>query len=112
MDYEQPTSQILPTEEIMSHECDAWPSDTCVPIPQTENQFNEDIMGQTSEVMEPPAQFEYAGGYGQLDYEQPTSQILPTEEIMSHECDTWPADTCVPKPQTENQFNEDIVEPT
>jgi len=27
----------------------------------TENQFNDDVMGPTSEVVEPPAQFEYVG---------------------------------------------------
>jgi len=112
MCYEQPTSQILPTEEIMSHEYDTWPAGSWVLIPQTENQFNEDVMGPTSEVVEPPGQFEYAMSYVQMDYEQPTSQILPTEEIMSHEYDTWPAGTCVPIPQTENKFNEDILGPT
>jgi len=63
MGYEQPTSRILPTKEIMSHEYDTWPAATWVPIPQRENQFNEDVMGPTSEVVEPPSQFEYSGGY-------------------------------------------------
>ena len=71
----------------------------------TENQFNEDVMGPTPEVVETPAQFEYARGYGQMGYEQSTSQILPTEQIMSDENDTWPAATWVPKSQTENHFN-------
>ena len=30
----------------------------------TENQISEDIMGPTPEVVEPPALFEYARGYG------------------------------------------------
>jgi len=68
----------------------------------TENQFNEDVMGPTPEVVEPPPQFEYARGYGQMGYEQSTSQILPTEQIMSAENDTWPAATWVPKSQTGN----------
>ena len=77
-----------------------------MPIPQAENQFNQDIMGPTSEVVEAPTQFEYARGYGQMDYEQPIFQVLPIEEIMSHEYDTWPAGT-----RAENQFNEDIIGP-
>jgi hypothetical protein len=104
MDYEQPIFQVLPTEEIMSCEYDTWPAGTRVPIPQAENQFNEDIMGARSEVVEPPTQFEYTRGYGQMDYEQPIFQVLPIEEIMSHEYDTWPAGT-----RAENQFNEDIM---
>ena len=90
----------------MSHEYDTWPAGTRVPIPQAENQFNQDIMGPTSEVVEAPTQFEYARGYGQMDYEQPIFQVLPIEEIMSHEYDTWPAGT-----RAENQFNEDIIGP-
>jgi hypothetical protein len=112
MDYEQPTSQILPIEENVTYAYGTWPADTWVPIPQTEDQFHENVMEPTSEVVEPPAQFEFAGGYGQTDYEQPTSQILPTEEIITYEYGTWPADTWVPIPQTENQFHEDVVEPT
>ena len=69
-------------------------------------------MGPTSEVVEPPAQIEYARGYGQIGYEKPTSQILPTEEIMSHEYDTCAAVTWVPIPQTENEFNENVMGPT
>ena len=62
MGCEQPTSQILPTEQIMSDENDTWPAATWVPKSQTENHFNEDVMGLTSEVVETPAQFEYSGG--------------------------------------------------
>jgi len=61
-------------------------------------------MGPTSEVVDQPAQFEYSRGY-----EQPTSQILPTEPIVSDENDTWPAGTWVPIPQMENEFNEDVM---
>ena len=107
----QPTSQILPTKEIMSDEYDTWPEGSWVPILKTENQFNENVMGPTSEVVEPPAQFQYAGGYGQTDYEQPMFQVLLTEDIMSHEYDTWPASIFVPIPKRENQFNEDIMGP-
>jgi hypothetical protein len=49
-----------------------------------ENQFHEDVMGPTSEVVEPPAQFECTRGYEHMNYEQPMLQVLPTEEIMSH----------------------------
>ena len=69
-------------------------------------------MGPTSEVVQPPPEFEYARDHGQMGYEQPTSQILPTKEIMSHEYDTWSAATQFPIPQTENQFNEDVMGPT
>jgi len=69
----------------MSDENDTWPAATWVPIPQIENEFNEDVMGPTLEVVEPPVQFYYAIGFVQMGYEQPTSQILPTEEIMAHE---------------------------
>jgi hypothetical protein len=68
-------------------------------------------METTTEVVEPPTKYEYARCYGQMDYEQSMFQVLPTEEIMSHEYDTWPAGTRVPIPQTEYQFN-DIMEPT
>jgi len=72
-----------------------------------ENQFHEDVMGPTSEVVEPPAQFEYTRGYEHMDCQQPMLQVLPTEQIMSHEYYTWPAGTWVSIPQTENQFHED-----
>jgi len=78
---------------------------------KTEKQFNEDVMGQISEVVEPPAQFEHARGYGQMGYKQHKYQVLPTEEIVAHEYDTWPAATWVPIPQRENQFNEDVMGP-
>jgi hypothetical protein len=84
MDYEQPIFQVLPTEKIMSHEYDTWPVGTRVSIPQAEHQFNQKIMGPTSEVVEPPTQFEYARCYAQMDYEQPMVQVLPTNKIMSH----------------------------
>jgi hypothetical protein len=78
---------------------------------KTENQFNEDVVGLTLEAVEPPAKFEHAMGCGQMDYEQTMFQVLPTEEIMSHGYDTFPAGTLVPIPQTENKFNEDIMGP-
>jgi len=65
----------------MAHEYDTWPSATWVPIPQRENQFNEDVMGPTSEVVEPPAQFDYSVSYVQMGYDQPTSQIPPTNKL-------------------------------
>lgn len=40
---------------------------------------------ETTDVLELPVQFEYNISYVHMDYEQPTSQILPNEEIMSHE---------------------------
>ena len=67
-----------------------WSAGTWVHIPQEENQFN-DVMGPTSEVLEPPAQFEYDRGYEHMHYEQPMFQVLPTEEIMSYEYNTWSA---------------------
>jgi hypothetical protein len=57
-------------EEIKSHEYDTRPAGTWVPIPDRKR-INEDIMRPTLEVVEPPAQFEYARGYGQMDNEQP-----------------------------------------
>jgi hypothetical protein len=72
-----------------------------VPIPQAEKQFNENIMEPTTEVVEPSTQFEYARGYGQMDYEQSMFQVLPTEEIMSRKYDTWPVSTRVPISQAE-----------
>lgn len=56
-----------------------------MPILQAENTFNEDTMGQTSEVVEPPAEFEYARDYGQMDYEQPMFQVLTSEKIISYD---------------------------
>jgi len=35
---------------------------------KTENQFNEDVMEPMSEVLEPPAQFEYARDYGTVKH--------------------------------------------
>jgi len=112
MDCEQPLFQFLPTEEIMSYGYDTWPAGTWVPIPQTDNQYNEDAMVPTSEVVEPPAQYEYTSGYEHMDCEQPMFHVLPTEEIMSYECDTWPAGTRMPIPQAETRFNEDIMGPS
>jgi hypothetical protein len=94
-----------PTEEIMAHECDTW-----VPKPRTGNDFNGDVVVPTSEVVEPPAQVEYAGGYGQVDYEQPTSQILPIQENVTYEYGTWPGDNWVPMPHRQNEFPEDVIE--
>ncbi len=96
----------------MSHEYDTCPAGTWVPIPQTENQFHEDIIGPATEVVESPPKFQYARGYGQIGYDQPMLQVLPTEEIMSYEYYTWPAGTSVLIPQTENQCNEDFLRPT
>jgi len=96
MGYEQPTSQIQPTKDIMSDKYDTWRAATWVPIPQIENEFNGDVLGPTSEVVETPAQFEYDISYVQLGYEEPTSQFFPTGEIMSNEYDTWRAATWVP----------------
>jgi hypothetical protein len=104
--YEQSTSQIVSTEEITSPEYDTWPAGTWVPIPQTENEFNENVVGPTPEVVEQPTQFEYG-----RSYEQSTSHIVSTEEITSPEYDTCPAGTWVPIPQTENEFNENVVGP-
>ena len=106
MGYEQPTSHIFPTEEIMSDEYDTWPAATWVPIPQIENESNEDVMGPTSGVLEPPAHFTYSMSYVQMGYEQLASQI------MSPEYDTCPAGSWVPIPETENQFNEYVMGPT
>ena len=93
----------------MSHDRDIWPAGTWVPIPQTENQFNEDIMGPTSEVVEPPAQFEYARGYGKMHYEQPMFQVLMAEEIITYDYGTWPAGTWVPTFHRDNPFCGDSV---
>jgi hypothetical protein len=82
-------------EEITSHESDTWPAGTWVPLPHTDNEFNEDVVGPTSEVVEQLAQFEYAKGYGQMDYEQLMFHFLLIEEITSLEYDTW-----VPIPTT------------
>ena len=112
MGYEQPTYQIQPTKEIMSDEYDTWQAATWVPIPQVENEFTNDVLGPTSEVVETPAQFEYDISYVQMGYEQPTFQIFPTGEIISYEYDTWAAATWVPIPQIENEFNEYILGPT
>lgn len=68
-DFGLPMFQVLPAKEFITHEYGTWPAGTCVPILQAENPFNEDTMGQTSEVVEPPAEFEYASDYGQIDYE-------------------------------------------
>jgi hypothetical protein len=100
--------QILPAKEFITHEYGTWPAGTWVPI-QAENPFNEDTMGQTSEVVEPPAEFEYARDYGQMDYEQPIFKVLPAEEIITYGCGTWPAGTWVPTLHRDNPFYGDIV---
>ena len=116
MECEQPMFQFLPTEE-MSHEYETWPAGTWVPIPQRDSKYNEDIAESTSEVVEPPPQFDYSRDYGQVDYQQPMFEFLPTEE-MSYEYETWPAGTWVPIAQRDSQFNEvytgstyEVVEP-
>jgi hypothetical protein len=115
MECEQPMFQFLPTEE-MSHEYETWPAGTWVPIPQRDSKY-EDIAESTSEVVEPPPQFDYSRDYGQVDYQQPMFQFLPTEG-MSYEYETWPAGTWVPIAQRDSQFNEvytgstyEVVEP-
>ena len=93
MGCEQPTSQILPTEQIMSDENDTWPAATYVPKSRTENHFNE---GLTSEVAETPAQFEYSGGYGQIEYEEPMFKFQMTNPVFTYYYDGWPVGTWVP----------------
>ena len=39
-------------------------------------------MGPTTEMVEPPAQFAYARGYEQMDYEQPMFLVPISEEII------------------------------
>jgi hypothetical protein len=39
-------------------------------------------------VIESPAQFEYAIGSEQMDYKEPMSQILTTEEIITYDYGT------------------------
>jgi len=109
MGYEQPTSQVLPTEEIVAHEYDTWPAATWVPIPQRDNQFNEYVMGPTSEVVETPAQFEYSGGYGLMEYEQPMFQFQMTNAIITYYYDGWPVGSWVPTLHRDNPFCGDSV---
>jgi hypothetical protein len=94
--YEESTSQIVSTEEIRSLEYDTRPAGTGVPIPQTENEFNENVVGPTPEMVELRTHFEYSRSYGHMYYEQPTFQVLMGDEIISHEYGTWPAGTWVP----------------
>jgi hypothetical protein len=95
MEYEQPTSQVLPTEDIVAHECDTW-----VPIPlpiaERNNQFHEDVVEPLKEVVEPPAKFADARGYEHMDVDEPMSQILMTEEIIRYDYGTWTTGTSVP----------------
>ena len=78
-------------------------------ILQAENPFNEDTMEQTSEVVEPPAAFEYARDYGQMDYEQPMFKVLLAKEIITYDCVTWSAGTWVPTLHRDNPFYGDTV---
>jgi hypothetical protein len=52
--------------------------------PQRECQLSGEVMGPASGVVEQPAQFEYARGCQQIDFEQSTSQDLPPEDMSSH----------------------------
>lgn len=67
-----------------------------MPILQAENAINEDTMRQTSEVAEPPAEFEYARDYEQMDNEQPMFKVLPAKGIITYDYGTCPAGTWVP----------------
>jgi hypothetical protein len=59
---------------------------------------------QASGSVEPPASVECTEDFG-----QPMFQILPAEEIMTHEYGTRPVDTWLPILQADNQFIEDIM---
>jgi len=96
-------------EEIVMHDYGTWPAGTSLPIPQAVNKFNQDITGPTSELVEPPAHFEYSGGYGQMDYEQPMFQFLMTKEIITFDYDTWPVGTWVPTLHRDSPFCGDSV---
>ena len=75
----------------------------------TENQFNEDVMGPTSEVVETPAQFEYSGSYGQMEYEQPMFQFQMTNGVITYYYDGWPVGAWVPTLHGDNPFCGDSV---
>jgi hypothetical protein len=109
-DFGQPKFQVLPAKEFITQEYSTWPAGTWVTIKQAENLFNEDTMGQTGEVVEPPAEFEYATDYGQMAYEQPMLKFLPAEEIITYEYDygTWPAGIWVPTLHRDNSFYGDM----
>jgi len=96
---------------LILREIDTSPAGTLVPLPQIENEFNEDVMGPIWEAVEPPEQFDYATAYEHMHSEQPTSHIRATEEITSQEYDTWPSGTWVSVPQRENGFGEDVMGP-
>ena len=74
----------------------------------TENQFKDDVMGPTSEVVETPAQFEYSGGYGQMEYEQPMFQFQMTNPVFTYYYDGWPVGTWVPTLHRDNPFCGDL----
>jgi hypothetical protein len=109
MDYEQPMFHFLMAEEIVTHDYGTWPAGTTLPIPQEENQFNLYIIGPISKLVEPPAQFEYSGGYGQMVYEQPMFQFLMAKEIITYGYDTWPVGTWVTTLHRDNPFCGDSV---
>jgi len=65
-------------------------------------------MGQTSEVAEPPAEFEYVSDYRQMDYDQPMFKVLPAEAIITY--DSGPEQQALGCPHcTDNPFYGDIV---
>ena len=60
-------------------------------------------------MVESPPQFEYARGYGQMDYEQPMFLVLISEEIVMYDYGTWPVGTWVPTLHRYNPFCGDSV---
>jgi len=63
-EFGQPVFQVLAAKEFITHEYGTWSAGSWMPILQAENAINEDTMRQTSEVVEPPAAFEFARDYG------------------------------------------------
>jgi hypothetical protein len=95
--------QVLAAKEFITHEYGTWSAGSWMPILQAVNAFN-DTMRQTSEVVEPPGEFEYASDYGHMDYEQPMFQVLPAEDYG-----TWTAGSWMPTLHRDNPFYGDIV---
>jgi len=62
-EFGQPMFQVLAAKEFITQEYGTWSAGSWMPILQAENAINEDTMRQTSEVAEPPAEFEYARDY-------------------------------------------------